>query len=289
MLGFVSRPPRFQVPRGRENINGAASPKFSPLARGPGANVATLFVTRLQNAVVEASLAPILCAYRQYFFFSVRIARNRFRAQMPATCRKRNRYVMKAKSVRGGPQPELVIHDVVQVVIQVAELVENSAAEENVGLRDIVQAAQHDFPVEADFFFANQGLSGLIDNQIVAIDEIDERIVFERLYNCGEAFGLIEVVGVQPSNDVAGCHTEALIDGVALAAIFFRKPAEMIPAGHRDVPPENFDGTVGGGSVNYDVFQGRIMLAFDAEQRRVDKLRLVERRRNDGEFGSGEV
>src|SRR5580658_9888440 len=206
----------------------------------------------------------------------MRIARNRFRAQMPSAGRKRNRYVVKAESVGGGPQPEFIIHHVVQIVAQVAELVENSAAEEDVGLRDIVQAAQHNLPVEVDFFFADQGLSRLIDNQVVAVDEVNERIVFERLRSSGKAVGLVEVVRVQPSNDVARRHTETLVDSVALAAIFLRNPAQMLPARHRGESLENLNRAVSGGAVDDDVLESRIMLAFDAAQRRLDKLRLVE-------------
>src|SRR5271157_2150796 len=100
---------------------------------------------------------------------------------MPSTSRKCTWYVLKAESMGGCPEPKLIVHYVVKRIVQIAQFTENPAAKKDVGLGDVVQSTQHDFPVEVDLFLGNQGLSGFIDDQVVAVDKVHERILFERL------------------------------------------------------------------------------------------------------------
>src|SRR5580693_8535113 len=115
---------------------------------------------------------------------------------MPSASCHCDRYVLKAESTSGRPQPEFVVHHIVQRLVQIAQLLENPPAKENVGLRDVVHAAQQDFPIEVDLLLGKQSLSGLIDDQVIAVDEIHQRILLKGLGDRSKATGFVNVVGV---------------------------------------------------------------------------------------------
>ena len=56
--------------------------------------------------------------------------------------------MLKAKSVARCSKPKFIVHDVVQRIVKIAKCIEDPLSKKNVGLRDVVQSAQHDVPIE---------------------------------------------------------------------------------------------------------------------------------------------
>src|SRR5208282_6177339 len=98
--------PSLHVPRSGDNIDGVASTKLLPLPRCTRANVAIFLIARLHQAIVEAPFIPILLPDRQQFLFAATVPGYRFCIQMPSAGCKRTRYVLKAESMCGRPQPK---------------------------------------------------------------------------------------------------------------------------------------------------------------------------------------
>src|SRR5256885_12803043 len=125
---------------------------------------------------------------------------------MPPTSGKGTWYVLKAESVSRSPQPEFVVHNVVQVSIEISQPVKYAATKKDIGLRKIVQPAQHDFPIEFNFLLCEQYLSRLVNDQVVAIDKVNAVISVQSLDNFGKAARLITIIGIYPPNDLACSH-----------------------------------------------------------------------------------
>src|SRR5205807_1532988 len=86
---------------------------------------------------------------------------------------------------------------------------------------------------------------------------------------------LVRVVGVQPAEDLALCHREALVDRVRLAVVGLRDPA------HPFLLAEDRERLVVRAAVDDDVLHRRIRLRAHALDRLGQVAALVERRSDD--------
>src|SRR5258708_23706957 len=87
---------------------------------------------------------------------------------------------------------------------------------------------------EAGFFqpLKVPGLGGVrLENAIFeidmvghAIDYIDFRVSFEERHDAGNCAGIVNIIGVQPADDLAIRRDDAFVDGVRLSFVFLRYP-----------------------------------------------------------------
>ena len=87
---------------------------------------------------------------------------------------------------------------------------------------------------EAGFFqpLKVEGLGGVRFESVIfeidmvghTIDYIDFRVSFEKRHNAGDCAGVVNVIGVQPADDLAIRRDDAFVDGIRLSFVFLRYP-----------------------------------------------------------------
>src|ERR1035437_1868163 len=67
----------------------------------------------------------------------------------------------------------------------------------------------------------------IVEKNVVgpAIDHIDFGVGFEERHHAGDGAGIVDIIGVQPANDLAIRGADAFVDGMGLPTVFLRYPA----------------------------------------------------------------
>jgi hypothetical protein len=158
----------------------------------------------------------------------------RLALRVPTKVREKVRYVFESIAPLCQPQEKLVIHGVVETVIDQVPLIYHTAAEERSGAGDIKHAVVPEDEVTKINLAANlKDATVLVNPCIVTVNKVNFRKPSECLEDCLEASRPIPVVGVEPPDYVAGRQLEAFVERVALAMIWLRDPTEMLPPWQR--------------------------------------------------------
>ena len=104
-----------------------------------------------------------------------------------------------------------------------------------------------------------EGLIAQIDMIGHAVDHIDIRVASKKATTCAIALGIIDVIGIQPADDLAIGGADPLVDGVGLAFVCFRYPSHAAAEAL-----EHIDGVVGAAAVEHDMFDLGAGLRRDA-------------------------
>src|SRR5579862_1364634 len=157
------------------------------------------------------------------------------------------------------PEPQVVVHREVELLVEGADGFECLPGEEDRGRIDTASEIQLGPEIER----GPRPYTSRIDS--VAVYAYDIRVSEAGLAKGGDpgrdCFGLVGVVGVQPAEDVATSHREALVERVRLATIRLRDPVQVFVLG------KDLERSVRRSAVNDDVLDRRIRLRHDALDR----------------------
>src|SRR5207247_11229505 len=124
-----------------------------------------------------------------------------------------------------------------------------------------------------------------VDNLVASHEPLCRRILAKSVRDGGEGAGRIEVVGVEPGDDVAARHFHSFVDRVGLAAIRPADPADARVARERS---EELDRAVGASAVDDDPFEVEVAgLRKDAPAGLFEVAPAVEGRGDDAELHAG--
>ena len=120
--------------------------------------------------------------------------------------------------------------------------------------------------------------SGGIHEQAVAVEKMRARILRHGAGDGLERSRQIILVGVQPADEVAGGHAEALVERVRLALVGLGDPAQV------RITAEHCERAIARAAVHHDVLEIRIALAEHAQDGVFEIMPVVETGGDDGNF-----
>ena len=184
---------------------------------------------------------------------------------------------------RGDAQDDVPVEAIVQVAPQPLNLVPGRAAEEGGGLEDVVESFREGAPIQREVAAAERNGDGraVVVAQAVADEESGLR---PRLVGAGDRPQRaleVEVVRVEPGQDVTLAAARAFVDGGRLAAVGPARPVGQ-PAFER---PDHVQGLVGRSAVHHHDLEPRIVLPEDAVESLPEVSPLVERGDDDPDRG----
>src|SRR5207253_2072739 len=94
----------------------------------------------------------------------------------------------------------------------------------------------------------------------------------------GECARAVQVVGVQPADDLARAETHSLVDGVRLTVVRLTDHPEI-----SNVAVKNRARVIGAAAVAHDVVNGRVTLFEHATNGALDESALIQAGGNDGD------
>src|SRR3954470_5197902 len=114
-----------------------------------------------------------------------------------------------------------------------------------------------------------------IDEDAMAVDNVDMRMCDEVIRDIGKCAGKQHVVAVEIGHDLALDAGEAEIDGAGLPLVRYAAPAQAIASALQEI-----ERAVDRGAVLHVIIQVRIVLADDAVDRGAEILHMVVARRD---------
>ena len=180
-------------------------------------------------------------------------------------------------------EPHVVVHRVAEALVEPAELAQDLGADEGRGGGDEVlheQRRQRVVPQQCALVRGDRLADlavVLVDDEAHAGEPLRVGMLLEPASRLGERVGQVEVVGVQPPDDAARCHRDALVHRIGQA-----------PIGLRDEPhagrlAQQLDGPVGRTAVDDDVLDVWMVLLGDAAEGAPDRRARVQSRRDDAD------
>src|SRR5450759_4537904 len=163
------------------------------------------------------------------------------------------------------PNPQVVVHDVVEREIEPADGHVRLASEERCGLKQEVRCP--DKPFEVPRLYVRTGPNyrpGAIDEFTLAVQEPRSWIDGQFRYGRADRPRYVPIVRVEPGNVFARPGQESAMDGIGLAGIRSRYPTYPVT-----VAAQHIEAGVRAAAVQHQVLDGRIVLS----EHRVDRIR----------------
>ena len=133
--------------------------------------------------------------------------------------------------------------------------------------------------VEGDGFRETPHDAAVFFDQIaLAVDQGGLRVAGQHLHGVGDGPRIIEVIGVQPGDDLPAAALETFVDGAALAAVGMTAEPDLL-----SVALEDFPGTVAAAAVENQHLQRRVILGQDAVDGGPQVLGLLVGRNDDAD------
>src|SRR5450432_756842 len=114
------------------------------------------------------------------------------------------------------------------------------------------------------------------------VDHIDIRVSIEECRHACDRTGIVDVIRIQPADDLAIGSSDSLVDSVGLAVVAFRDPSHAVAE-----PIEYSSGVVRAAAIEYDMFNVSAGLDGNALKGAPDELSLVEGWRYDADLHGG--
>src|SRR5437667_11877793 len=133
--------------------------------------------------------------------------------------------------------------------------------------------------------FWNHGLNQLVIESVAEHDRVAAnpfafRVILKVLRHRRERAGQIEIVAVYETENLAGCFLDPFIDCLHLAAILFADPVGQVLF----ITTNDLDALISAATVDDYVFEIRILLIEDRQNRLFEKLFLIIGRGEDAEL-----
>src|SRR5579884_1663234 len=171
-------------------------------------------------------------------------------------------------------QPELIVHRVTVRLVDSAHGVERGTSEERAGLRNAVSHLELEGVIERDRRHLAENVPLLVDLAPAAVHERTTAGT-ECLHRGRHSAREVDVVRVQPAEDLAASQREPLVERMRLAAVRLRDPAKVV------VAPKDVERLVRRAAVDDDVLDPRVVLLAHAVDRRRKIPALVQGRSHD--------
>jgi len=178
----------------------------------------------------------------------------------------------------GDAEPVFVVHAEVERFVEAPEFFVDAAAPPDGGLAEEVAFGEAGWGEGAGVFQAFA--AGGFEEKEVGVDDVCVGVLRKGGVDFLEGVGFVEVVSAEVGEEVAAGKGEAFIDGVGLAAVGFGNPADF------GMGAQDFEGGVGGGSVDDEVFD-RMAVGTDGAEAFGEIGALVEGGGDDGELHEG--
>jgi len=199
-----------------------------------------------------------------------------FVAVQPAVISQQFRHIRKLE-VRGESQPQVVIHAEIKGRIDPPYRLKCPAPKKRGRLHnEIAVVKEPPGAVRFDVHARPDQITGGVDEIRVAINNIDSGMRLEVFHHLAKCARDIRVIGVEPAENVAAEAGEAFVERIGLAVIFLRDPLDAVAKG-----AENIDAAIGRAAVHHDVIHARPILRQHTFDRVTQKLRRIERRRDN--------
>ena len=162
-----------------------------------------------------------------------------------------------------------------QLLVEEAESIHHPAAEEDRRLAQ-KRALLEPLGVPRAGVVTTDDVVGGVDEVGVTVEHIDVRMRGKVPGDGRERSGGVDVVRVQPADDVAGCCPNAFVDRLRLTGIRLADDAQALAIGLEDAA-----GRVRARSVAHDVVEIGVVLVEHTPQRALDEAALIERGGDD--------
>ena len=123
--------------------------------------------------------------------------------------------------------------------------------------------------------FCSQDATLYVNKDRIAIEHVDLRFGLIGLRDYAESAWEVVFIGIQPANNVTGCHTEPFIECIRLTSVLFGNPTQM------RVALQDLQCVIGRACVNDDVFKVGIILALYATNCIFDESSHIQARGYD--------
>src|SRR5579862_385981 len=172
------------------------------------------------------------------------------------------------------PEEQLVVQRVAKRDVEPANRLESPTREERTGLRDEVGLVELLPQIERHRRELAHDVSALVDLPPTSMDQPGPSLLHDA-DGSADCSRKVEIVGVEPAEDLARCQGETLVDRVGLPLVGLRDPA------HLRVAPQDLQRLVRRSAVDDNVLDAWVVLAENTLDRLLDEGTLVHRRRDD--------
>src|SRR5215472_11329385 len=132
------------------------------------------------------------------------------------------------------------------------------------------EGAKLNFPAQA------RGAPIFIDPAIVSIYDIDLRVLHKRARHLVETARQVAIIGIKPSDNVAGGPRKAFVQSMALSPIRLGDPTQRRATRVCRPLLQNCDGSVGRSAINDEVLHIALCLKQDAVDGVADEAPLIK-------------
>jgi hypothetical protein len=115
-----------------------------------------------------------------------------------------------------------------------------------------------------------------IDMITPSVNHLHLRVLSKKIRHAIQRLRVIDVIRVEPADDVSSRGADSLVDGIRLAPVSLRDPAKAT------LPSSQYlQGLIRAPAIDDHVFQTRNILIQDTPDGPADEIPLIQRRRND--------
>jgi hypothetical protein len=146
-------------------------------------------------------------------FHSLPVRRTaRFAIRLQPEVGKKLRDMLKAITTLREADKKIKVHRIVKLFVEPVAFFEYSAPKECCSCWDVQDAmVQENERVELDLAPSFERLPGLIHHQVIAVEDVNLRVVFKCLDNMLKTTSSVAIIGVQPPDNFTICPSKPLV------------------------------------------------------------------------------